>query len=141
LWDDPFDLAIDHVKALQKTKSTTQKYIDQIEDSFSNPIDITVDMFVKREVENGPVLPRNIMPKSDVTRNLSGFLYHLIAEQVYQSEHMIKGMNESDKNQMIIERMKDYPIIFCTDFSKYDASQRQVHLYVEELLCKKICPD
>jgi hypothetical protein len=54
---------------------------------------------------------------------------------------MIKGMTDEEKNVMIIDRMKDYPIIFCTDFSKYDSSQRQIHLYIEELLCKKICPD
>lgn len=94
--------------------------------------------FVKREVDFGKPWPRLVSAREDCLRAISAVLYSPVSEQVYSLERnnncMIKGLNDDELIDNIIEKHFRYPHHLCMDIGSFDAAQSGPMWFIEKYL-------
>lgn len=134
--------AINYVRNLGKSSACKKRYEKELKLAQAGwTVRPHFKLFVKKEITMGTdAIPRAIQPMDDTTRNLSSVVYKLVEKQVYHHPDFIKLIPGDQRSKYVIDKLQDYKYIMECDFSKFDSTQRDIHLAVETELVKKICP-
>ena len=81
-----------------------------------------IKMFVKDECYLTYKFLRLICSRSDEYKTLVGPFFKKLGQKIFNSEWFIKKISLNDRPDAIYEKLRHFEKIFCTDFSKYEAT-------------------
>lgn len=91
-----------------------------------------VKMFVKDENYPEYKFHRLICSRTDEYKVLVGPFFKKLGEKIFKSKWFIKKISMDKRPSAIYEKLRQYKTIFCTDFSKFEATFEPLLLKIEE---------
>jgi len=135
---------MDEAMALLKTSSKPSATKRRISNKLSKlaeymrPVTTHTDAFIKKEVTIDESWPRLVAARTELIRQIDAPIYEIVQHQVYQNRHFIKGLDDENIIQTLLDRLAPYQIILCLDFSAYDSAQSGDIWKIEDKLFNKI---